>query len=247
MRSTWLLGAVAVAGVTASIVLYVQKRALEDELDRRAPAVSASRADPWSSPAITPADDAPSPVLARPRAPIEVSGAVGPRPELPAPAQESRLDRRVRRRAELAALLGRNDGESADDYKKRIVPLIATGLAKPRADVEDQRRQLEAKAGVTPEQHQKLDAAFQGVYDDLLKYTNGAIADGELTPYRSNVAGVLEYAGGLGAILDGAQGKIGAILTPDQQRTFDDSGFEWAEYLGVLAPWEQLDAPPPAH
>ena len=246
MRSTWLLGAVAAAGVTASIVLYVQKRALEEELAERAPvrtaiAEGAVRADPWA-----PAPEA-SPVFARPRAPIEVGGAVGPRPELPAAEKESRLDRRVRRRAELAALLGRNDGESAEDYKKRIVPLIATGLAKPRADVEDQRRQLEAKAGVTPEQHQKLDAAFQGVYDDLLKYTNGAIADGELTPYRSNVAGVLEYAGGLGAILDGAQGKIGSILTPDQQRTFDDSGFEWAEYLGVLAPWEQLDAPPPSH
>jgi hypothetical protein len=247
MRSTWVLGAVAAAGVAASIVLYVQKRALEDELEHRASAqVIAAKdapADPWAP--VAPEADAPA--FARPHAPIEVGGAVGPRPELAAPAQESRLDRRVRRRAELAALLGRNEGESADDYRKRIVPLITTGLARPRADVEDQRRALEAKAGVTPEQHQKLDTAFQGVYDDLLKYTNGAIADGELTPYRSNVAGVLEYAGGLGAILDGAQGKIGTILTPDQQRLFDDSGFEWAEYLGVLAPWEQLDAPPAAH
>src|SRR5262249_41132264 len=138
-------------------------------------------------------------------------------------------------------------GESAADYRARVVPLITAGLTRPRADVQDQRAQLEAKAGVTQVQHQKLDAAFAGVYDDLLSYTNHAIADGELTPYGSNVAGRPDYAGGLGAILDGANGKIAEILSPEQQRAFTDSGFEWAEYLGVLAPWEKLDAPPPPH
>jgi hypothetical protein len=24
-----------------------------------------------------------------------------------------------------------------------------------------------------------------------------------------------------------------------------DAGFEWGEYLGIKAPWEQLRAPPP--
>lgn len=242
MRSTWILGAVAAAGVTASIVLYVQKRALEDELAARAPAA----ADPWQRAAPAPGSDGPS--WTRPAAPITIlrgSAFVGKTPELAPVKDETRLERRVRRRAEIAALLGRGDGESEADYRARIVPLITGGLAKPRADVEDLRKQLEAKANVTPEQHAKLDAAFQDVYDDLLKYTNGAIADGELSPYKTNVAGMLDYAGGLGAILDGADGKIGSILSAEQQRTFSDSGFEWAEYLGVLAPWDRLDPPPP--
>lgn len=245
MRSTWILGAVAAAGVTASIVLYVQKRGLEDELAERAPAAAA---DPWRGAAASSPGDAPS--WTRPAAPITISRGsafVGKTPELAPAKEETRLERRVRRRAEIAALLGRGDGESDADYRARIVPLITGGLARPRADVEDQRKQLEAKANVTPEQHAKLDAAFQDAYDDLLKYTNGAIADGELSPYKTNVAGMLDYAGGLGAILDGAQGKIGTILSSDQQRLFSDSGFEWAEYLGVLAPWERLDPPPPPH
>ncbi|HTJ41931.1 MAG TPA: hypothetical protein VL463_07525 [Kofleriaceae bacterium] len=244
MRSTWILGAVAAAGVTASIVLYVQKRALEDELAQRtAPSIVASN-DPWNA---QPSEGRDAPAA---RAPITLSRGsafTGKTPELAPDKQESRLERRVRRRAEIAAFLGRGEGESADDYRARIVPLIVGGLAKPRADVEDQRRALEAKAGVTPEQHAKLDAAFQNTYDDLLEYTNHAIADGELTPYKTNVSGMLEYAGGLGTILDGAEGKIGTILTPSQQQTFSDSGFEWGEYLGVLAPWEHLDPPPPPH
>ncbi len=244
-RREWLLGAVAAVGVTASVVLYLQKRDLEAELGARPPAAVA--ADPWRA-AATPVETPDSaPPGSHTPVPIERAAARGHQPELGPVHEESRLERRVRRRAELAAMLGRLDGESDKDYKARMVPLITAGLAKPRADVEDLRKQVEAKAGVTPEQHQKLDAAFGDVYDDALKYTNSAIADRELDPYKTNVAGMLDYAGGLGAILDGANGRIGQILTPDQQRVFTDSGFEWAEYLGTIAPWERLDAPPPPH
>jgi hypothetical protein len=245
MRSTWVLGAVAAAGVVTSIWLWRENRALEDELAAR-PAAAAAAGDPWAGPATpvsAPSDGDDGPALRRPITPVRAF--TGKIPELAPPPQESRLEKRVRRRAEIAAFLGRSDGETVEQYRARIVPLIQTGLAKPRADVEQQRKDLEAKAGVTPEQHAKLDAAFQDTYSDLMKYTNGAIADGELTPYKSNVSGMLQFAGGLGAILDGTEGKIDGILTPDQQRTFDDSGFEWGEYLGVLAPWEQLEPPPP--
>lgn len=247
MRRTWLLGAVAVAGVTAAIILYLQKRALERELDLRAAPATTAAKDPWAAPA-PPIEVASGDGSAAARRPISMGRTfTGPAPTLPPAHDESRLDRRVRRRTELAALLGRQDGESAEDYRKRIAPMITTALARPRAEVEMLRSQVELKAGVTAQQHQQLDAAFGKVYDDLLSYTNGAIADGELTPYKSNVAGILEYAGGLGSILDGADTQIGKILTPDQQKTFDDSGFEWAEYLGTLAPWEKLDPPPVPH
>ena len=40
-------------------------------------------------------------------------------------------------------------GETEDEYRARIVPLIKTGLAIPRAHVEDMRKQAEAAAHVT--------------------------------------------------------------------------------------------------
>jgi hypothetical protein len=247
-RSTWLLGAVAAAAVTTSVVLYVQKRDLEAELAARPAAIASSSSDPWQPAAV--ASGAPGgPRVSR--SPIPMPRAIRPsggtQPELTPQPTESRLERRVRRRAELAAMLGRLDGETDEEYRARMVPLIKTALAKPRADVDDLRKQMEAKAGVTAEQHAKLDAAFDKVYDDLLDYTNSAVADRELDPYQSNVAGMLDYAGGLGAILQTANGRIGTILTPEQQRAFTDSGFEWAEYLGVHAPWERLNPPPPPH
>jgi hypothetical protein len=58
---------------------------------------------------------------------------------------------------------------------------------------------------------------------------------------------LLEYAGGLGTMLGEAQGQIGQVLSPDQVKTMSESGFEWAEYLGFEAPWEQLKPPPPPH
>jgi hypothetical protein len=55
---------------------------------------------------------------------------------------------------------------------------------------------------------------------------------------------VLQYAGGLGSILEGAEARVGGILTPTQVQAIYASGFEWGEYLGVTAPWERLHAPP---
>jgi hypothetical protein len=72
----------------------------------------------------------------------------------------------------------------------------------------ENRRIAEEKAGVTKEQSAKLDQAFEKVYSDVLDYTNKAITDGQLSPYERNVAGWLDYAGGLGGVL----GIAGALL-----------------------------------
>jgi hypothetical protein len=155
------------------------------------------------------------------------------------------MDRRARRTDELAQMFGRLDGESEDDYKARILPLITTGLALPRMRAEEQRKVAQDKAHVTAEQSARLDKAFDKVYGDVVDFTNKAITDGQLSPYERNVAGWLEYAGGLGGILTDANGQIGKILDPSQVRTMSDAGFEWGEYLGLKAPWEQLRPPPP--
>ncbi len=232
-RATPILAATTVAGVALSLWLWHENRALRAELDKPAATgeataeVSARTADPWQSPT-------------RASGP-QRSGAV---PELPGPKEESRLARRARHTDELAEMFGRAEGETPDQYRARVMPMIKAGLAIPRQRAEDMRKEAEEKAHVTPQQSAQLDRAFDKVYGDAIDYANKAIADGELSPYERNVAGWLDFAGGLGGILTDAQTQIGQVLSPEQVKAMSDSGFEWGEYLGLEAPWEQLEPPP---
>lgn len=225
--------------------MWRENRRLEDELARR-PAAGAK--DAWSAPAETPAsaatdgDRSERGALAGLGRRIAAGGAAPPTLDLP---KESRLERRLRRQEEMSKLLGREPGESEEDYKARVLPLVELALGKRRKELADMRRAAEEKAGVTEAQRAQMDAAFQNIYDEVVAYTDTAVTDGQLTPYERNVQGLLQYAGGLGSILEGAEGRIGSILSQDQLRTIYESGFEWGEYLGVSAPWERLRAPPP--
>ena len=233
-RATWVLAATTVAGFATSLWLYLDRPSAPTP-GECAPAAKAQTAaaarsvDPWT---------------ALGRAGTTRSSAT-PEPRLPEQKGESPLERRQRNQMEIAAKLGRNNGETEDEYRARMVPLIKGGLAIPRMKAEELRKEIEAKAHVTAEQSQKLDRAFDKVYGDVLDYTNRAITDGQLSPYERNVSGWLEYAGGLGGMLGDAQMQIGQILSPDQMKTISESGFEWGEYLGIEAPWEQLKPPPP--
>ena len=236
-RATWVLAATTLVAVAVSLWLYFDNRALRAAHadgateSAAAPKLAAARtADPWSEPFRTQAG---------------AKSASGPAPALPDQRDESRLEKRQRRKQEIAAMLGRLDGETEDEYRARMVPLIKAGLAIPRSRVEDMRKQAEANAKVTPEQSKQLDRAFDKVYTNVLDYTNKQIADGILSPYENNVAGWLQYAGGLGSMLEEANGQIGQVLSPDQIKSLSDNGFEWGEYLGVEAPWERLNPPPP--
>ena len=239
-RATWVFIATSVAIAVMAVYLYLDNRSLEHALAearaaQAAPApaeklAEARNSDPWTSAT---------------RSPSGRTTGTGPAPTLPDQKDESRLERRQRRQQEFAAQFGRLDGETEEEYRARIVPLIKAGLLIPRSRVDEMRKQVEEKAGVTAEQSKKLDHAFEKVYADALDYTNKAIADGQLSPYERNVSGWLDYAGGLGGILNDANGQIGQILSPQQMRTISQSGFEWGEYLGLNAPWEQLRPPPP--
>jgi hypothetical protein len=237
-RATWLFGATSVAGLSLSLWLYFENRALHAELAARKPAPAPTAV---VATAARPADVANQP--SRTSAPVGHPAAAAP--ALPEPPSETRMDRRARGTNEFAAMFGRLDGESEADYKARILPLITTALTVPRMRAEEQRRVAQDKAHVTAEQAAKLDKAFDKVYGDVLDFTNKAITDGQLSPYERNVAGWLEYAGGLGGMLNDVNGQIGKILEPSQVRAMSDAGFEWGEYLGLKAPWEQLKAPPP--
>lgn len=235
-RATWLAAAAAALAVAVATWLYVDNRALRAELARAKPAPAAAAAVvPSSSPALA---------ATAPRAPRSATLPGAP-PALPDQPAETRGQRRQRRTDEMAQMFGRLEGESAEDYKSRVMPMLSAGLIAPRMKLEEARRQAQEAAHVTPEQSARLDRAFDKVYADVLDYTNKAVADGQLSPYERNVSGWLEYAGGLGGILTDANSQIGKILDPSQVRAMSDAGFEWGEYLGVKAPWDQLDAPPP--
>jgi len=238
-RATRLLGATSVVGLLLSLWLYLDNRALRDQLaERRSPAAAVA-------PAATAPTTTPAPTPVRTATPV-VHTSAAPPPALPdPPPSETRMDRRARRTDEFAQMFGRLDGETDDEYRSRVMPMISAGLIAPRLRADEQRKIAQDKAHVTPEQSARLDKAFDKVYSDVLDYTNKAVTDGQLSPYERNVSGWLEYAGGLGAILGDANGQIGKILEPSQVRTMADAGFEWGEYLGLKAPWEQLKAPPP--
>jgi hypothetical protein len=239
-RATWLLGALSVASISLSLWLYLDNRSLRAELAGQ-PAARPAAAAPVVAAARSPERPTQPP---RTVAPI-AQPAASPSPTLPETPTETRMDRRARRTEEFAAQFGRLDGETDDEYKARILPMLSAGLVVPRLRAEEQRRVAQEKARVTPEQSAKLDKTFDKVYSDVIDFTNKAVADGQLSPYERNVSGWLEFAGGLGGILNEANGQIGKILEPSQVRAMYDAGFEWGEYLGLKAPWEQLKPPPP--
>jgi hypothetical protein len=241
-RATAVLAGTTLVGVVTSVWLYLDNRSLRDELEQH-PAQVAKADDPPAPAAKDPWLDATPDRDAR-NARIPSAVPTTP-PSLPPQVKETRMDRRARRTEEFGAMFGRQDGETEEEYRARIVPLIQAGLARPRERATEMRKAAEEKAKVTPEQSAKLDQAFDKVYGDVLDYTNKAIKDGTLSPYERNVAGWLDFAGGLGGILNHAQGQVGRILDASQIKTMYDAGFEWGEYLGLSAPWERLSAPPP--
>jgi hypothetical protein len=239
------LGAVAAVAIAAAAWLYRDNRSLREEL------ASAREAAPANGPVATAAhweppsaddDDGPE---ARGRLPSFLRLGRTPPPQLEPPKKETRAERRARRMAEIRAILGRDPGESEEDYRARVLPMLTAGLARPRSIVDEARRDAEAAAGVTPEQSAELDAIFDDAYSEALDLANAAIESGDLTPYERNVSGVLTVAGGLGAVLDSAQLRYDELLSPSQRAAMAGSGFDLGEYLGASAPWEKLDPPPP--
>ncbi len=235
----------AVVATAAALWLWRENRDLRDQLARAPDKTAPAGAGERELPAVAAAE--------QPRR----GGVAGflrglgratdrDRPQLQEGApEESRADRRRRRQEELRAMLGREPDETAEEYRARVAPMIQTALAVPRTRLEEARREAERAAKVTDDQRAKIDALFDDVSRETLALTNQAIAGGELTPYERNYAGVLSWAGGLGAILGTTQTRMNEILGEDQRAAMSEAGFEWAEYFGVKIPWEDLQPPPP--
>jgi hypothetical protein len=239
------MAAVAIAASASSVWLFLDNRKLRQQVQSAALAdKSAVQAvDPWAGVKASPSPEPDTKASSTTR-----SAAISapPPPTLPEVPTESRLERRNRRTNEFAAMFGRLDDETEEQYKARVMPLVQIGLDKVRKQAKKTKDEAFAKAGISDAQSAQLDKAFEKTYADVIDYTNGAIADGQLSPYERNVSGWLEFAGGLGGMLNESQTRAGKILSPEQMKALSASGFEWGEYLGANAPWESLRAPPPA-
>lgn len=231
----------AALSLLACGALLVQNRALRHELERlrgqdlAAPSRAAEK-DAWA----TDRGDGRGPLVGQ-AAPTTSA----PPPSLEGEAKESRLERRLRRQEQFAQLLGRLPGETDDDYRARVMPLANVWIDKARTRADEMRKAVEEKAQLSEAQRRQIDEAMAPAYEEFLAYTNAAITDGQLSPYDMNVTGVLEYAGGLGPLLAQTEGSINKVLSPEQQKIFATSGFEWGEYLWAYAPWDRVTPPPP--
>ena len=235
-RVTKILAGTTALGFLTSLWLYLDNSSLREEVAEKAAAVEKAEAprvagnDEW---------------LDAKQRNGKINVGTGAQPTLPSGPKESRLDRRVRRTEEFAAMFGREPGETDEQWRERVMPLVSAGLAGMRIRTGDMRRVAEEKAKITPEQSKAIDDALLKKYDEVLDFTNKAIKEGTLSPYERNVAGWMEFAGGLGGMLNDTQASIGKILSPEQMKAVYDSGFEWGEYMGAQVPWERITAPPP--
>ncbi|MCC6998761.1 MAG: hypothetical protein IT370_29385 [Deltaproteobacteria bacterium] len=166
----------------------------------------------------------------------------------PSPAgggdDDSRESRREQRQKFIRMMLGRLDGESDEAYRARVAPLVTFALARPRERFEQRRKDFEAAAELTPEQHDELDRAVADAHGELLALANKSIAAGDLTPYKRNPRGVLAFLGGAVTTVDSVDARLKKSLSAQQLELMDQTGFDLVEYLGVTAPWEKATPPP---
>jgi hypothetical protein len=245
-RIHWLMAAVAAVALAGAGWLYLDNRDLRAQLAHREPATALQAEaegeaddDAGSSDGET---EAKGPSL------LSRLGKAARRepPKLEEPKELTREERRKQRMDFIRNLLGRDADESDEDYRARLVPMIESGLAKPRERLEEARAAAEAAANVTKDQREKLDAILADASNTAIDTVNDAIANGDLSPYRRNWSGTLQVAGGMGAILNDTESRMNEVLSPEQQQALYETGFEWGEYVGAVTPWETLNPPPPA-
>jgi hypothetical protein len=249
-----VLALVAGAGLAAAGWLFVENRALRADL-AAARAARAHAEEAPAGPSAVPAPPPPASSAATPRldageraaALLRLARQMAARPPAePAPQTPDPDTRRDRTQKRVRELLGRAIGETEDQYRARVAPLVAMALARPRQRSEDKRQEFEGAAGLSPEQRAALDQAVADSRAELVTLASQAVTDGDLTPYRRNTLGLLNFVGDAAGIADGFDARVRGLLQADQVGLLDDTGFDLVEYLGLTTPWESVTPPPPA-
>ena len=251
MRATpWLSAALAVSLVIAGWLAWDRAR-LRTALDVARQTISERAAADRTSAEEAPRTDDDSD-RDRPRGSLGALGALGralSRAEATAPGPDAAPDdpqaRRERRQNKLREVFGRREGETDDQYKARVGPVVAAALMVPRSRIEESYKDALAAAEVTGEQQAALDKALADTRAEIAAAANQAIESGDLTPYRRNSRGILTFVGGTVAIMDGLDARLRDTLSADQLTALGDSGFDMIEYVGLTVPWETLNPPPP--
>lgn len=245
----WALAIGFVITTISSVSLLRANQRLERELAHRPAASDGSCESPGAAGADSELEPMPgqAPALERLARRLEIAGARRQATVDDPPAEgdnKSTGERWQEAQDEIDAVFSRDPGETVEQYRERVVPLVRLGLAGVRERTADQRSELESLAGVTAEQRAEIDQVIDDAYREALAFTNQAIQSGEINPSNLEWGNLLVYGGGLGSVLDSAESQLGEILTPEQRDVFVEQGFRWSQYLGANMPWEDLEPPP---
>ena len=243
-RATQVLAVTTALGVVASVYLFLDNRSLRSELADRpattalAPAapkdtVAARTGDPWTQP------DKRSAKLPTGTASTEA-------PALPEAPKESRLDRRQRRLQEFSAMFGRHDGETDEEYRARIGPMMVAGLAMPRMRVAEYRP-------VDPEESDALDRDLARAAE-LVRHGDVALTPaGRALDEDAGVAALVELATtdpelfvrarGLDSALEHGLIRVDGVDTTDlaelSRRGAQRDGRTFSLWLVPASSWDQ--------
>jgi hypothetical protein len=242
--NTIFLSAIALFSSGSALFLYQQNQALQAQQSLQPASLPEAPECPEPK-TVYVTSEAPTSQTNKPKEPT-TSAPTEPTPRegrLSTSFQEY-VERRNRGRERMIAFLGRQDDETDEEYRARMSPLVAMGLSGPRKIFEEGKEAAFAAANVSKEQRASLDTITSGAFEEALDLANRSITSGEISPYERNPSALLTLAGSMGAVLDDTQHKINQVITPEQQKIIAESGFDWAEYLSVSAPWETLSPPP---
>jgi hypothetical protein len=137
-------------------------------------------------------------------------------------------------------------GENLIAYRDRVLPVVQAVAAPQRKRVSRWRDEFSQAARLSDAQAHALDATVGDAGEQIKDRVLQGVLSGELGARTKASAGVA-FARDLLDIVDGADKRFRASLSPEQQAALDGSRFDVADYLLFATRWEDMlgvtDAP----
>jgi hypothetical protein len=143
-------------------------------------------------------------------------------------------------------------GENLIAYRDRVLPVVQAVAAPQRKRVRRWRDEFAQEARLSDAQQRGLDASVGDAGDQIKDRIFQGVLSGELGARTKASAGVA-FARDMLDIVDGANKRFRASLSPEQQAALDAGRFDYADYLFFATRWEDMlgveepvaPAPPP--